>query len=65
MRRILAVRGTEGDKEVDYSSLSIKEIQKRIKVYEKKYGGFAKYFKSYDCEPSPPSVTRAGTQQLT
>lgn len=35
MSRILAVRGTEGDKEVDYSSLSIKEIQKRIKVYEK------------------------------
>jgi hypothetical protein len=36
MSRILAIKGTEGDREVDYSSLSVKEIQKRIKNYEKK-----------------------------
>lgn len=54
MSRILAIRGTEGDREVDYSAFSLKEIQKRIKDYDKKYGSFAKYLKSYDCESSPP-----------
>jgi len=54
MSRILAIRGTEGDREIDYSSLSLKEIQKRIKSYEKKYGSFAKFLKSYDCESSSP-----------
>ena len=54
MSRILAIRGTEGDREVDYSVFSLKEIQKRIKDYDKKYGSFARYLKSYDCESSPP-----------
>ena len=54
MSRILAIKGTEGEREVDYSTLSPKEIQKRIKGYEKRYGSFAKFFKSYDCESSPP-----------
>ncbi len=54
MSRILAIRGTDGDREVDYSALSVKEIQKRIKGYEKKYGSFAKFLKSYDCESSLP-----------
>jgi hypothetical protein len=54
MSRILAIRGTEGDREVDYSVLSLKEIQKRLKSYEKKYGSFSKFLKSYDCESSPP-----------
>jgi len=54
MSRILAIKGTDGDREVDYSSLSLKEIQKRIKGYEKKFGSFAKFFRSYDCESSAP-----------
>jgi len=54
MSRILAIKGTEGEREVDYSSLSIKEIQKRIKVYEKKYGSYSRLLKSYDCESSAP-----------
>lgn len=54
MSRILAIKGTEGEREVDYSTLSPKEIQKKIKGYEKRYGSFAKFFKSYDCESSPP-----------
>ena len=54
MSRVLAVRGTEGEREVDYSALSLKEIQKRIKGYERKYGSFARFFRSYDCESSPP-----------
>lgn len=54
MSRILAIRGPDGEREVDYSTLSLKEIQKRIKGYEKRYGSLAKFLKSYDCESSPP-----------
>ena len=54
MSRILAIKGTDGDREVDYSSLSLKEIQKRLKSYEKKFGSFSKFFRSYDCESSAP-----------
>jgi hypothetical protein len=54
MSRILAIKGTDGDREVDYSSLSLKEIQKRIKSYEKQFGSFGKFFRSYDCESSVP-----------
>lgn len=53
MSRILAIKGTDGDREVDYSALSLKEIQKRIKGYEKKFGSFAKFLRAYDCESSP------------
>ena len=54
MSRLLAIKGTDGEREVDYSSLSLKEIRKRIKGYEKRYGGFARFFKVYNCEDSPP-----------
>jgi hypothetical protein len=53
MRRILAVKGPEGEKEVDYSALSSKEIDRKIKAYEKKFGSFAKFLRLYDCESSP------------
>lgn len=54
MSRILAIRGTDVEKEVDYSSLPVKEIEKRIKTYEKKHGSFARFFRGYDCESSSP-----------
>ena len=54
MSRILAVKGTEGEREVDYSALSLKEIQKRIRGYEKQFGSYARFTKGYDCESSPP-----------
>ena len=54
MTRILAIKGTDGDREVDYSALTLKEIQKRIKSYERKFGSFTKFFRSYDCESSAP-----------
>ena len=34
MGRILAIKGTEVERQVDYSALSLKEIQKRIRGYE-------------------------------
>ena len=54
MSRILAIKGTEGEKEVDYSTLTVKEIHKRIKEYEKKFGSLARFLRGYDCESSPP-----------
>ncbi len=54
MSRILAIKGTEGEWEVDYSALSLKEIQKRIKGYEKQHGSYARCLRGYDCESSPP-----------
>ena len=53
MSKILAVKGTEGQKEVDYSSLSSKDIDKKLKAYEKRFGAFAKFLRHYDCESSP------------
>ena len=52
MSRILAIRGDEGEREVDYSSLSHKEIQKKIRAYEKRHGSYAKFLRTYDCESS-------------
>jgi hypothetical protein len=53
MSRILAIKGSEGQREVDYSALTLKEIQKKIKQYEKRFGSFAKFMRQYDCESSP------------
>ena len=53
MSRILAIQGSEGKREIDYSALSLKEIQKKIRQYEKKFGSFAKFMRQYDCESSP------------
>ncbi|MSP39371.1 MAG: hypothetical protein EXR70_12850 [Deltaproteobacteria bacterium] len=54
MSRILATKGTEVEKPVDYSTLTVKELQKRIKDYETKFGGFAKFLRGYDCESAAP-----------
>ena len=53
MSRILAIKGTEGKRELDYSTFSATDIDKKIKAYEKKYGSFAKFLRQYDCESSP------------
>jgi len=54
MSRILAIKGTEGEREVDYAALSLKEIQKRIKAYEGQYSSYAKFLRGYDCESGTP-----------
>jgi hypothetical protein len=53
MSKIVAIRSTEGEKELDYSTLSPKEIDKRIKTYEKRFSTFTKFLRQYDCESSP------------
>jgi len=52
MSRVLTVTGTEGSWELDYSELSIEEIERRIKVYEEKHGGFEGFLHRYDCDTS-------------
>ena len=54
MSRILAIKGPDGERELDYSTLSAKEIDKKIKDYEKRHGSFSKFLRQYDCESSPP-----------
>jgi hypothetical protein len=54
MSRILAIKDPDGEREVDYSSLSSKEINKKLKSYEKKFGGFSKFLRSYNCESGSP-----------
>jgi hypothetical protein len=54
MSRILAIKGTDGEKQVDYSALSLKEIHKRVKSYEKQYGSYGRFLKGYDCESGTP-----------
>ena len=53
MSRILAIKGPEGERELDYSTLSARDIDKNIRTYEKKFGSFAKFLRQYDCESSP------------
>jgi len=52
MSRIFAIRGTEGAREVDYFTFTVKGMHKRIKDYELKFGSFVKFLRRYDCESS-------------
>jgi hypothetical protein len=54
MSRILAINGSDGEKEIDYSVLSLKEIRKKLKSYEKQYGSYGRFLKNYDCESGTP-----------
>lgn len=53
MSRILAIKGDDGEREVDYSSLTLKEIHRKLKSYEKRHGSYARFLRTYDCESSP------------
>lgn len=54
MSRVLVVKSSEGDWEVDYSKLSFEEIEQRIKAYEESHGNFQSYFANYNCDTSTP-----------
>ena len=54
MSHIVIISGTEGERRIDYSTLSPKEIDKRVRAYQQQYGSFRKFFHGYDCESSPP-----------
>ena len=54
MSRIVVISGTEGERRIDYSILSPKEIDRKVIAYQQQYGSFRKFFHGYDCEFSPP-----------
>jgi len=42
-------------REIVYADLSLREINNRIRGYEKKYGStFSKYFKTFSCDDASP-----------
>jgi len=43
--------------EIDYGMLSVAEIKSRIRAYEKKYGSYSRYIKTYSCGDSTPDET--------
>lgn len=53
MSRILAIKSPEGERELDYSTLSDRDIDKKIRIYEKQFGSFAKFLRQNDCESGP------------
>jgi hypothetical protein len=59
MSRISVFESPETGRVVtDYSSLSLREIDKRIKVYQKKYGmPFTRYNRQFSCDEALPWET--------
>ncbi len=54
-RKLIIESSEQGRSEIDYSSLSLREIDGRIKAYEKKYGAsFARYNKQFSCSDASP-----------
>ena len=47
---------SEGERtEIVYSDLSMREINSRIRAYERKYGtSFSRYFKTFSCDDASP-----------
>ena len=54
MSRIVVISGTEGERRIDYSVLPSREIDQRLRAYQKQHGSFRKFLYSYDCESSLP-----------
>lgn len=55
IRRSVIQSSEHAPREINYSLLTLREIQKRIRVYEKKYGApFAKYNKQFSCHDALP-----------
>ena len=54
MSRIVVISGTEGERRIDYSALTSREIDRRLSAYQKRHGSFRKFLYRYDCESSPP-----------
>jgi hypothetical protein len=54
MSRIVVISGTGGERRIDYSVLTSREIDRRLRAYQKHHGSFRKFLYSYDCESSPP-----------
>ena len=54
-RKLVVETSAEGRSVIDYASLSEKEIGRRIKSYEEKYGmPYARYNRRFDCDSALP-----------
>lgn len=55
MSRKLVIDDEHGHREIEYSSLSLREINQRIRTYETKYGvSFSRYYKGFSCSDATP-----------
>lgn len=55
MSRKLVIDDEHGHREIEYSSLSMREVNRRIRGYESKYGSsFSRYYKTYSCADATP-----------
>ena len=66
MSRVVVISGTEGERRIDYSVLTSKEIDRRLRAYQRQHGSLRKFLYNYDCESSPPedSVTLIDWESL-
>ena len=55
MSRKLVINDQSGRREIEYSSLSTRQINQRIRAYESKYGlSFSRYYKNFSCADATP-----------
>ena len=59
MSRKLVIDDEQGHREIEYSSLSLREINQRIRGYESKYGSsLSRFHKNHSCaETTPDEIT--------
>lgn len=59
MTRVSVFESSENGRVVtEYGKLPLRELEKRISCYEKKYGStFARYNRQFDCDGALPSET--------
>lgn len=55
-KRLVIESSDQGGTEIDYSSLSLREIGRRVRAYETKYGmSFTPYNRQFSCDDATPS----------
>ncbi len=52
MSKIAIIEENGKRTEIDYGTFSMPEIKSRIRAYERKYGPYTRYIKTYSCSDS-------------
>ncbi len=50
----LVIEGPGGRKVIDYSLMTLAQIEKRLKGYERRFESYEKFMSHYDCGSSTP-----------
>lgn len=50
----LIIEGPGGRKVIDYSRMTLAQIEKKLKGYERRFGSYEKFMSQYDCGSSTP-----------